>query len=143
MGHQDKDHYAKKHPHAKLDHAIAPLIQQAENDGILACADAHRIAKQTHCTPEDIGIQADLLELRLSKCQLGLFGCISGNKNFNPDARITLAVRKIILEKQSDGRIDCKTCWDIAKECKISRIDMGTFCEQLEIRIKPCQLGAF
>lgn len=143
MGHQDKGHYAKKHPDAEPNPVLSFLIQKAGKDGIITCADAHRIVKSTQCRPEEVGVQADLLELRLSQCQLGLFGCSSGKKDFNPDAQITPAIRDAILEKQSDGRIDCKTCWEIAKANKISKIDMGTFCEQLEIRIKPCQLGAF
>jgi hypothetical protein len=42
-----------------------------------------------------------------------------------------------------DGRISCLECWTIAKKLKIKRLDMGSACEKKNIKIKPCQLGAF
>ena len=133
----------KKHPGAQLNQALAQLILQASSNGRLACANAHRLAKAQNCLPKEIGIQADLLELRVAQCQLGLFGYDQGKKNFNPDAGITPELKYRIFDAQSDGRIDCKTCWEIAKEFKISRLTMGSVCERLEIRIKSCQLGLF
>ena len=32
---------------------------------------------------------------------------------------------------------------DAAKKLKIKRLDMGSACEKKNIKIKPCQLGAF
>jgi hypothetical protein len=143
MGHQDRDNYAKKHTGTQLDQALAGPIMQASSNGKLACASAHRLATAQNCSPKHIGTQADLLELRITQCQLGLFGQAKGKKNFNLDADITPQLKDRILERQSEGRISCKTCWELAKEFKISKIDMGSVCEQLEIRIKPCQLGVF
>jgi len=143
MGHQDRGHYAKKHPGAQLNQTLAQAILQASSNGMLACASAHRLAKAQNCLPKEIGIQAGLLELRIAQCQLGLFGYAQGKKNFNPDAGITPELKDRIFDAQYSGRIECKTCWDIAKEFKISRLNMGSVCERLEIRIKPCQLGVF
>lgn len=64
-------------------------------------------------------------------------------KSSNPDASITQELKDRIFDAQSDERIDCKTCWEIAKEFKISRVNLGSVCERLKIRIKPCQLGTF
>ena len=133
----------KKYPGAQLNQTLAQLILQASSNGRLACAKAHRLAKAQNYLPKEIGIQADLLELRVTQCQLGLFGYAQGKKNFNPDTGITTELKNRIFNAQSDGRIDCKTCWEIAKEFKISRLTMGAVCERLEIRIKPCQLGLF
>lgn len=143
MGHQDRGNYAKKHPGVQLDKTLAGPIMQASSNGKLACASAHRLAKTKNCSPEYIGTQADLLELGIVQCQLGLFGHAKGKKNFNPDAHMTPQLKDRILECQSDGKIACKTCWELAKAFKISKLDMGSACEQLEIRIKPCQLGVF
>ena len=143
MGHQDRDNYAKKHPGAQLDQQLAGPIMQASSNGKLACASAHRLAKAQNCSPKQIGTQADLLELRITQCQLGLFGHAKGKKNFNPDARMTPQLKERILECQSDGTIACSTCWELAGEFKMSKLDMGSACEQIEIRIKPCQLGVF
>ena len=143
MGHIEQGHYAKKHPNAQLNPDIAEPVKKAAKDTLLYCASAHRIAKALGCSPADIGVQADLMELRIARCQLGLFGYSPGKQNLNPDVVISDALRTDILNAQDDGRIDCKTCWDLALKHKISRIDMGSACEELEIRIKPCQIGAF
>ncbi|WP_320042748.1 hypothetical protein [uncultured Desulfobacter sp.] len=140
MGHQDNGRYAKK-TGGQLNQALAQTILQASSNGKLTCASAHRLAKAQNCLPKEIGIQADLLKLRISQCQLGLFGHGKGKKKFNPDTNITPELKDRILDAQRNGIIDCKACWELAKEFKISRINMGSACEQLEIRIKSCQLG--
>lgn len=72
MGHEDKGHYALKHPDKSLDLKLCKAIKTAADQGQLTCASAHKVAKSLGCSPGDIGIQADLLELRISQCQLGL-----------------------------------------------------------------------
>nr|WP_320192551.1 hypothetical protein [uncultured Desulfobacter sp.] len=140
MGHQDNGRHAKK-AGGQLDQALAQTILQAGKNGRLTCASAHRLAKAQNCSPKQIRIQADLLELRIAQCQLGLFGHGKGQKRFNSDTDITPELKNRILDAQHDGIIDCKVCWELAKEFKISRINMGSACERLEIRIKSCQLG--
>lgn len=48
-----------------------------------------------------------------------------------------------VLQASSNGRLTCADAHRLAKKSKISRIDMGSACERLDIRIKPCQLGIF
>ncbi|MCG8549082.1 MAG: hypothetical protein MI799_01620 [Desulfobacterales bacterium] len=143
MGHRNRDHSVKKHPGAQLNQALARPILKAGGNGRLTCAGAHRLAREQNCLPKEIRIQADLLELRIAQCQLGLFGYARGQKNFNPDADIIPELKERIFDVQCDGAIGCKTCWELAKEFKISRITMGSVCERLEIRIRSCQLGIF
>lgn len=143
MGHQDRGHYARKHQDQDQNPEIADRIKASARQDMIECASAHRIAKATGCTPSQIGVQADLLELRIARCQMGLFGYGPKKKNLNPDVKISDALKKDILNGQKEGRISCRSCWDIARANKISRTDMGSACEKLEVRIKPCQLGAF
>lgn len=143
MGHQDRGHYAKKHQNSRPNPEIADKIKASARQGMIDCASAHRIAKTIGYPVAEIGVQTDLLELRISRCQMGLFGYGPQKKNLNPDVEISDALRHDILERQEEGRISCLSSWDIARAHKISRLDMGSACEKLEIRIKPCQLGAF
>lgn len=143
MTHEDRGHYAKKHPGAKQIPEIANRIKSAANDGAIDCASAHRIVKSTGCQPSQIGVQADLLELRIARCQLGLFGHGPDKKNLNPDVVISQELRDDILNSQIQGRLSCIQCWEMAKAHKMSKTDMASACEKLEIKIKPCQLGAF
>lgn len=143
MGHQDQGHYARKHPEKQRDNAAAQVIEKKAESGCLNCADAHRAAKQLGLSPDQIGVQADLAELRISKCQMGLFGYHPGKKNLNPDIEISPAADRAIDEAQTDGRLSCAQCWELAAELGMSRLDMGSACEKKGIRVKPCQLGAF
>ena len=143
MGHQDQGHYARKHPEKQRDQAIAKVIEKKAENGRLNCTDAHKAAKQLGLSPNKIGEQADLAELRISKCQMGLFGYHAGPKNLNPDIEISEATEQAIDQAQTDGRISCVQCWELATALGISRLDMGSACEKKNIRIKPCQLGAF
>ena len=74
MTHEDAGHYAAKHPNAKADPAIAAAIEEKQTDGRITCAAAHAIASKLGCPPEAVGVNIDLLEMRIAKCQLGLFG---------------------------------------------------------------------
>ncbi len=143
MGHQDKGHYAQKHPCETLDPKLSKTIKAAASDGLLSCVSAHKAAKALGCKPGEIGIQSDLLELRISQCQLGLFGYSPDKKNLDPDIEIPANLNDAIFDTQDEGRISCRQCWDMAKACKVSRLEVGSACDKKEIRIKPCQLGAF
>lgn len=143
MTHEDRGHYAKKHPGAQQNPEIAQKIAAAAKDGAIDCASAHRIAKSNRFPPDQIGVQADLMELRISRCQIGLFGYGPGKKLLDPQVTVNDALRADIINTQTDGRLSCRQTWDLAKAHKISKTEMASACEKLEIRIKPCQLGAF
>lgn len=80
MGHQDRGHYAKKRPDQSQNPEIAGKISASAREGMIDCASAHRIAKIIGCPPSVIGVQTDLLELRIARCQMGLFGYGPGKK---------------------------------------------------------------
>jgi hypothetical protein len=143
MAHQDKGHYAGKHPDRKMDPVIVKKLENLSDQGRLTCAAAHRAAEDLTVSPQDIGIQADLMELRIIHCQLGLFGYEPQTKRIDPGIEVSDDLRAHIENNSIDGRLSCKAGWDIAKKFKISRLDMGSACEKINIRIKPCQLGAF
>ncbi|WDP93040.1 MAG: hypothetical protein HUN04_26310 [Desulfobacter sp.] len=143
MAHEDRGHYAQKHPDAKQNPEIADKITAAAKDGTLDCASAHRIAKSLGIDPAQVGIQADLLELRIARCQMGLFGYGPGKKNLDPDVSVDGPLKDDIINTQKEGSLSCRHGWELAKAHKISKTEMGSACEKLEIKIKPCQLGAF
>jgi hypothetical protein len=143
MTHEDKGHYARKHQGKKIDDSISKKILTLAEDNNLTCAAAHRIAKDLDIQPSDIGIQIDLMEFRITKCQLGLFGYSPEPKKINPDIEISKNLAAALDKTIVDNKISCKLCWDIADSLKIKRLDLGSACEKKDFRIKPCQLGAF
>ena len=143
MAHQDKGHYAEKHADKQIDKTIEKKIQTIVKKNCVTCSLAHKAAQSLKKSPSEIGIQIDLLEYRISECQMGLFGYIDEEKKFDQTIKITSELNDKLDEVCKDGRISCIECWDIAKDLKQKRLDVGSACEKKKIKIKPCQLGAF
>ncbi len=143
MAHEDKGHYAAKHKGRQINETIAAKIRAFSKDNCIKCARAHKAGKELNISPSEIGVQTDLLEYRIADCQLGLFGYSDGQKRIDPDIEITPDLNEYLDKANKDGRISCLECWNIAKKLKIKKLDLGSACEQKDIRIKPCQLGAF
>ncbi len=143
MGHEDKGHYAQKHTGASLDPIISEKLKTVAEDGQITCSAAHRAANELGVSLLQIGIQTDLVEFRISKCQLGLFGYSPEKKKLDPELKISSQLHQALDDASEEGRISCTRCWEIAKNLKCSKLELGSACEIKEIRIKPCQLGAF
>lgn len=129
------------------DTVVDPLLRDAllkrAAGGNLPCAVAFDIAKQLGVLPDAIGLAADLLELRLVKCQLGLFGYRPKKSIVKPAASVAPELEKAILASLVNDRLPCRSAWDIAKELKIHKMKVSAACDAMKIKIRPCQLGAF
>ncbi|MBU1344239.1 MAG: hypothetical protein KKE44_18015 [Proteobacteria bacterium] len=143
MGHQDKRNFSAKHTNSQVNDTIAKKIRLSADNDCISCASAHQVAASLGMPPSDIGVQADLLEYRITQCQVGLFGYGNGGKKINPNIEIAPDLNKHLDKASQDGRISCLECWKIAGSLKIKRLDIGSACEKKNIRIKPCQLGIF
>ncbi|MCX5820368.1 MAG: hypothetical protein NT047_10735 [Deltaproteobacteria bacterium] len=143
MTHKDAGRYATKHePGLSPDAGIAGAVREKAAAGELACAEAERIGVTLGVSLAEIGRTLDLLELRIGRCQLGLFGYPEG-KAVRPAAAVAPDCEAAIRGGLAGGRLPCKSAWEIAAARKIPRMEVSAACEALKIRIKPCQLGAF
>lgn len=144
MTHYDAGHYAGKHPEGTVVHAeAARLIRESAADGTLTCARAHAIADSLGITPAQIGIAMDLCEVRLIRCQLGLFGHTPKNRIIQPAAAVSEELRDMLERMAPERRISCAAVWQAAHRLGISRREVAAACEARDIKIGPCQLGAF
>ncbi len=144
MTHKDAGKYAKKHPEGtKPDPRIAEMIKQKEKDGGISCAAAHKIALDLNTDPKTVGMNIDLLELRIKKCQLGLFGYYPEKKIITPAKEVPENIRDAAYSIVKNGRISCKDAWNLAKKLGIKKTEMASALEAMKIKISPCQLGAF
>ena len=136
--------FSQKHgPDARIDPVIKEKINTNAKQGELACAVAFKIAEELEVAPADIGKTVDLLDLRLNKCQLGLFGYKPDKKMVTARAPENRQIEAAIRNALVDGRLACRDAWDIASRYKVSKMTVSGACESLSIKIKPCQLGAF
>ena len=144
MTKKNANHYAGKHgQNIKINPAVAEIIKKKTSEGKLPCAVAFNIAEETGVSPAVVGVNLDLLEIKLSKCQLGIFGYDRGNKIVKPIAEVPEYLEKAVRENLMDGKLACRDAWKIAEKLGIGRMDAASACDSLGMKISPCQLGAF
>ncbi len=136
--------YSRKHPEGtRPDPAVAAAIEEVADEERVGCAVAHDLADELAVTPAAVGRTMDLLEYRIVKCQMGIFGYKPEKKIVKPAAAVSDDLRDRILKAAPQGRISCAACWKVAEASGIQKISVAAACETLGIKIKPCQLGAF
>ena len=136
--------FSEKHgPDAQADPVIKEKINKYVRQGELACAVAFKIAEELEVSPAEIGKTLDLLDLRLNKCQLGLFGYKPDKKTVKARAPENRHIQEAILNALADGKLACHKAWEIARQYNVPKMAVSGACESLNIKIKPCQLGAF
>lgn len=144
MAHEDAGHYGAKHPGGKIDAAVAEEIRNRTIEGRITCAAAHEIAQKQGCSPKMVGMNIDLLEKRISKCQLGLYGYgVKKGKAVEASSTVAADLEKAIRDAMQGARITCQSAWDVADRFNLSRMAVACACEALEVKVSACQLGAF
>ncbi|MDD5475364.1 MAG: hypothetical protein PHU03_02490 [Syntrophales bacterium] len=144
MAHKDSGNYAGKHPQgAKPDRETAEALESVSRDGKISCAAAFTVVRDLGLKPGDVGMTIDLLEYRITKCQLGLFGYGPERGILSTAEDVSPKMKQAIDKNLLDGRISCAACWEIADLLRCARRDVASACEALSIKINACQLGSF
>jgi len=144
MAHEDKGKYFKKHPQdTKIDEDLKKEILEQVKNNSMSCKKAEEIAGELGFSLEETGKVIDVLNINITKCQLGLFGYGEIKKVVQPAKEITPELKESITSALENERISCLAAWKIAGKLNISRLKVAAACEALNIKIKPCQLGAF
>ena len=136
--------FSTKHP---SDQQPDPVIKQAieqkcQKDG-LPCAVAFDIARELKVSPAAVGKTADLMNYRLVKCQLGLFGYTPEKKIVRAAKTVDADLKEALQESLVNNRLPCESAWEIAERFQLRKMALSSACETLGIKVKPCQLGAF
>ncbi|MFC2099874.1 hypothetical protein ACFLSF_03490 [Candidatus Bipolaricaulota bacterium] len=120
-------------------------VERRATDSELPCAVAFEIAAACDTTPASLSEAADGCKVRISKCQLGLFGYqafgtkrIAGRLDTVPEALLQALNRARV-----HGSVPCAAAWKIADEARLPRLLVGAAANTLDLRIAPCQLGCF
>ena len=144
MTHEDKGKYFKKHPDGTpVDEDLRKeILEQVKNNSI-SCRKAEEIAQEMGFSLEETGRTIDILNINITKCQLGLFGYGETKKIVQPAKEISPELKESISAAVQDGKLSCIAAWEIAQKLDIPRMKVCAACEALDIKVKPCQLGAF
>jgi hypothetical protein len=144
MTHEDAGRYSAKHPTGTVsDPAITAALTEKAEDGRVTCTAAHDIARNFGVAPSEVGKTSDLLEYRITRCQLSLFGYAPEKKTVEAAEEISDDLRDHPRRAAADGKIVCASCWTIAETLGIEKMAVSAACELFDIKIRRCQLGAF
>jgi len=127
---------------------IAEAIKEALVEGHLPCAAAFAISERLAVEPLDVGKEADALDVRLSKCQLGLFGYGSKaegtHRRVVPMENVPPTLEQGIRDAlDDDGNLSCAAAWQMAEALGEGRQTVSDAADGLDVHIIRCQLGAF
>ncbi|OHE22188.1 MAG: hypothetical protein A2X92_06210 [Syntrophus sp. GWC2_56_31] len=147
MAHEDAGKYAAKHPPGTtLNDQIAAAIRQQSSEGKLACAVGEKISKELKVGIPEVGLTADLLEMKIKECQLGLFGWGEKprhGKDIQAADSVSAEVKSALEKAAVKGVVRCAALWTVADQLGLNRKVVSTACETLGLKIRSCQLGAF
>jgi hypothetical protein len=136
--------FSEKHgADTEMNPAVKQKVEDKAKNREISCAVAFQIAEELKATPADVGKSIDLMDIRLVKCQLGLFGYGPGKKALKPKSPQSRDLEEAIRAALVDKKLSCRTVWDIAHRFNVPKMAVSAACEALDIKIKPCQLGAF
>ena len=147
MTHEDAGKYAAKHPpHTERSEHVARVIREKSPDGALGCAMAEKIAKDLKVKMAEVGTTADLMEIKIKECQLGLFGWgdrPSHGKDIQAPDSVPVELKSAIEKAVVNGTVSCAAAWRIADQLGVKRKAVSAACDALKLKVRPCQLGAF
>ncbi len=147
MAHEDAGKYAAKHPPGtKLNEQIAKAIRDKSSGNKLDCAMGEKIAQELKVSIAEVGITADLLEMKIKECQLGLFGWgkkSNHGKDITTPVSVSVDLKGAIEKSAVNGMVNRAALWTIADRLEVERKVASAACEALKIKIRSCQLGTF
>ena len=144
MSSQGDTKFTRKHgPAAHPNSAIKAEIENRGKNNQIPCAVVFKIVEEKGVLPAEAGKTIDLIGFELIKCQLGLFGYTPNKKIVKPKDTPQQEIKDAISSALADGRLPCKSAWEIASRFKVPKMTVSNICEAIGIKIKPCQLGAF
>ena len=144
MSTDSKSGYASKQPSDyKPDPELVRAIRENLKENMLPCAVAFKIAKEMQLPPREVGNAADSQEIPLAKCQLGLFGYLPEKKIVKAETAASPDLLDALKAALENDRLPCASLWKIADRFKMPKMKVSAVCEGHDIKIKPCQLGAF
>lgn len=130
------------------DERILGAVRDRLEGGRLSCKAAMDAAEELGCQPIEVGCTADIARLRLTRCQLGLFGFPGHAKGWAAAGVERLPapaeLEDLLVEaRDTRGFVTCLELWRHADRLAVARIHAGHVAERLGVRVRSCQLGAF
>ncbi len=130
-----------------MDERIHQAITERLQDGQLPCNRAFAIARLLAVEPLDVGMTANDADIRISRCQLGLFGygpkAEGKHKIVHPMEEVPEHLAARLRAAAEGAGITCEAVWQVADGLGFKRIEGGSAVETMGLKISRCQLGCF
>ncbi len=147
MTHEDAGKYSTKHRSGTIiNEQVARMVRQKSPGGEIACVTCEKISKELEVEISEVGITVDLLEIKIKRCQLGLFGYgkkPNHGKDIQAADSISDEMKFAIEEAAENGEVTCAALWSISDRLGTKRREVSAACETLKLKIRECQLGTF
>ena len=128
---------------------VAAIRRVAEAEqGQVPCARACHLARRLGASLAEVGAAADASGVRISRCQLGLFGYGSKTEGKSKIVQAVDAAPAALAARLRDavderGRLTCSAVWAVARQSRVSRLQAAGVAEGLGLHVEDCQLGCF
>ncbi len=119
------------------------IVKERSSESKISCAEVFKIVNEYSVFPDLLGQCLTHENIRITHCQLGLFGYENKKKIVEPADNVPEELENKIFSLLEDGILPCAASWTIAGEMKMTKLEVASACEKLKIKIKKCQLGAF
>lgn len=139
----------------EMDEQLQQVMKERLEDGRLPCTQAFAIAQDLDVEPITVGLAANEAGIRVSRCQLGLFG-------YGPKAegkhKIVHAMDKVperlaarlraeaginLQAEDAEPGITCAGIWRAADGLGYPRMKAASAVEAMGLKVTRCQLGCF
>ena len=130
-----------------MDERIHQAILERLKEGKLPCNQAFAIAQLLEVEPLAVGMTANEADIRISNCQLGLFGYgpkAEGKHKIvhaMEDVPMRLAAR--LRAESEDNQLSCEAVWRVADGLGYRRLEASSAVEAMGLKVSRCQLGCF
>ena len=114
----------------------------------LPCAVAFKVAGEQGVPAGEIGDLATELDIRISHCQLGLFGygpkALGLHKILKPAETVGDEMEAALRSRVTDdGKITCAGVWAVAEDLGIGKMEAAAAMEAMGLHLAHCQLHCF
>jgi hypothetical protein len=130
-----------------MDERIYQAMLERLEDGKLPCNQAHAIAQILEVEPLTVGFAANEADIRISRCQLGLFGFGPKKEGKHKIVHAMDSVPERLAARlranADEGSITCTAIWEAADGLGYKRIEASSAAEAMGLKVSRCQLGCF
>jgi molybdate transport system regulatory protein len=130
-----------------MDEQLRQAILEHLDDGKLPCSQAFAIVAELGVDPMTVGDAANEAGMRISYCQLGLFGygpkAEGRHKIVQPMEDVPAQLAARLRAAANDEGITCAAIWQLADTLGYTRLQVSSAAEAMSIKVSRCQLGCF